>query len=266
MKALRYKGKGKLAIENIPKPRIKADEVLLKVKSVGICGTDLHIYHGGTDVKTGTIIGHEFSGVIEEIGKNVTNVKKSSRVVAEHVVTCRVCYYCLRGKPNLCVKAQVLGMHLPGALQEYMVVPARLVYPIPATISFEEAALIEPLTVALFAASSAGFLLEKTVAVIGQGPIGALLDQVLTAAGATVIGIDVLPSRLAFIKKKQWARALLNASDKQFLKKLRSIAPLDVSMPVSRLSVKKIPQSSRSILRGETEMSFYLESSNTRRP
>ncbi len=228
MKALWYAGKHKLVIGSISKPRIKPDEVLLKVKSVGICGTDLHIYHGGTDVKPGTIIGHEFSGEVVAVGQHVTTIRVGDRVVAEHVVTCGKCYYCQHGKPNLCVSAKVIGLHLPGALQEYMAVPANLVYQIPRSISFEEAALIEPLTIALFATSSAGFLLEKNVAVIGQGPIGVLLDQVLSAAGARVIGIDVLPSRLQFVKKKQWAHAVLNSTDKEFIKRFHALVPMDV--------------------------------------
>jgi threonine dehydrogenase-like Zn-dependent dehydrogenase len=195
---------------------------------VGICGTDLHIYHGGTDVKPGTIIGHEFSGEVAAVGRNVTNVKIGDRAVAEHVVTCKTCYYCVRGKPNLCVKAEILGIQRPGALAEYMAIPADLVYKVPRTISFEEGALIEPLTIALFAASQAGFLLEKTVAVVGQGPIGILLDLVLSTAGAHVIGIDVLPHRLSFVQKKGWAVVTLNTKAKDFSKSFKEHAPMGV--------------------------------------
>lgn len=228
MKAFIYRGKNRLVFENIPKPSIGPDEILLKVKSVGICGTDLHIYHGGTDVKQGTIIGHEFSGEVAVVGRNVENFKVGDRAVAEHVVTCKTCYYCVRGKPNLCVKAEILGIQRPGALAEFIAIPGDLVYKIPRTINFEEGALIEPLTIALFAASRAGFLLEKTVAVVGQGPIGILLDQVLATAGAHVIGIDVLPHRLAFVQKKGWAGATLDARSKDFTKAFRALSPMGV--------------------------------------
>ncbi|MBI3956996.1 MAG: alcohol dehydrogenase catalytic domain-containing protein [Candidatus Kerfeldbacteria bacterium] len=228
MRALVYEGKQKVVLKNVPKPIIKADEVLLQIKSVGICGTDLHIYNGGTDVRRGTIIGHEFSGTIDAIGKQVTTLKTGARVVAEHVLNCGKCYYCLRGQPNLCMKAEVYGLQRAGALAEFMAVPARLVYPIPRTLSFDDAALVEPLTIALFAASSAGFLLEKRVAVLGQGPIGLLLDQVLEAAGARVIGIDVIDNRLAFAKKKGWAHHTLNSSRKDFRKQYDTIAGMGV--------------------------------------
>lgn len=228
MKALVYAGKKKMVLKSIPKPTVKADEALLKIKSVGICGTDLHIFNGGTATKPGTVIGHEFSGIVAAVGRHVTNVKKGDRVVAEHVVSCGKCYYCLRGQPNLCVKASVLGIDRAGALAEFMVVPAKLVYRFPASLSFDEAALIEPLTIALFAVSAAGFLLEKRVAVIGQGPIGVLLDQVLEAAGARVIGIDVMDARLGFAKKKGWAHHVLNSSSKTFWKQYQAIAGMGV--------------------------------------
>lgn len=228
MKALFFEGPHKLAFKTIGTPKIGAHDVLLKIKSVGICGTDLHIFNGGTDVQPNIIIGHEFSGEVAAVGKLVANVKKGDRVVAEHFITCGACYFCLRGKPNLCVQSRVIGMHLPGALQEYMAIPAKLVYKFPQSLSFEEAALIEPLTIALFAASQAGFLLEKKVAVIGQGPVGILLDQVLSAAGAHVIGIDVIESRLAFARKKKWVGATLNPKSKNFVRDMEKLAPLGV--------------------------------------
>jgi len=228
MKAYVYAGRKKIQFKNIPKPSPAPDEVLLKVRSVGICGTDLHIYNGGTDVKSGSVLGHEFSGEIVALGKQVTNLKVGDRAVAEHVVTCQKCFYCLRGKPNLCLKASVIGLQQPGALAEYMVIPARLVYAFPKSISFDEAALIEPLTIALYAAAQAGFLLEKRVAVIGQGPIGLLLDQVLEAAGAHVIGIDVMPERLAFAQKQGWIAQGLNASAKNFPVEQKKLSAIGV--------------------------------------
>jgi 2-desacetyl-2-hydroxyethyl bacteriochlorophyllide A dehydrogenase len=228
MRAIMYQGKGKLELQEIPQPTIKPNEVLLKVKAVGICGTDLHIYNGGTDVPPGTVIGHEFSGEVVAVGADVTNVQVGDRAVAEHVVTCGECFYCKRGTPNLCNKRQVLGMDLPGALAEYMAIPANLVYTFPATIPYDVAALIEPLTIALFAQTRLGSLAEKKVAVIGQGPIGLFLDQVLRLAGAEVIGMDVLDNRLTFAKTNGWIAHALNTNDSAFTEQLAKIAPLGV--------------------------------------
>lgn len=228
MKAAVYRGKGQIEITDLPKPTIGPDEVLLRIKSVGICGTDLHIYNGGTDVKPGTTIGHEFAGDVVEVGDQVTNIKVGDRAVAEHVVTCHQCYYCLRGKPELCLKAEVLGMDRPGALAEYVAIPASLVYAFPKSVAYEEAALIEPLTIALYAAAQAGTVTEQRVAVVGQGPIGILLDQVLQDAGAHVIGIDTQVPRLDFVRQHGWVQETLNPMDKDFQTKLDAIAEMGV--------------------------------------
>lgn len=230
MKALVYRGKGKLVFENVPKPKIGPDEVLLQIRAVGICGTDLHIYNGGTDVKSGTIIGHEFSGVIAAVGAHVTGWKVGEHVVAEHNVSCKKCFFCLRGKYNLCVKRSVIGVQRSGALTEFLAIPADLVYRIPRLMPFDVAALIEPLTIGLYAASASGFLLQKKAAVIGQGPIGIVLDQVLKAAGAQVIGIDVMDHRLAFAKKLGWIDTALNSKSKTFGQQMAKIAPLGVDV------------------------------------
>jgi L-iditol 2-dehydrogenase len=211
MKALVYTAPKTLEYRDAPKPEIGIDEVLLKIKNIGICGTDLHIYNGGMNTPIPLIMGHEFSGIIEEVGSNVSDFKIGDRVVGEHVIPCKKCKYCLEGKPNLCSNAKVIGLDFPGALAEYVAIPKNLVYKIPDTIPFDEAALIEPLTIALYATKEAGNLLDKNVAIIGQGPIGLLLDQVVKTAGGNVIGIETQESRLNFAKGKGWIDTAINA-------------------------------------------------------
>ncbi|MEK7139228.1 MAG: alcohol dehydrogenase catalytic domain-containing protein [Patescibacteria group bacterium] len=220
MKALLLKGKNHIVYGDYPMPKIGPDEVLLRVHSVGICGTDLHIYHGGLKVKT-PIMGHEFSGVVAAVGSKVKDFEIGNRVVGEHVLTCGKCVYCLRGQPTLCLKSLTIGMDRPGALAEYLAIPAGLVYKIPGHLTFDEAAMIEPLTIALYAVHQAGPLLDKTAVVIGQGPIGLLLDQVLKAGGATVVGLDVQASRLAFAKKHRWLDETINPAKQSPLKAIK---------------------------------------------
>lgn len=220
MRAAQYLGPQKIKLVEIKKPQPAADEVLLQIKAVGICGTDLHIYNGGMDLPTPLVPGHEFAGSVSAVGKNVKRFKKGDRVTAEHVIPCGQCAYCRAGKPNLCLSAQVIGLHRPGALAEYLAVPANLVYKFPASLSFEEAALIEPLSIGLYALNLAGEeLLGKKVAVVGQGPIGILLDQLLKLSGAYVVGIDILPHRLKFVKSKHWVDEALDARQAALLKK-----------------------------------------------
>jgi 2-desacetyl-2-hydroxyethyl bacteriochlorophyllide A dehydrogenase len=212
MKALVYTGPETIEYADVPKPEITDHEVLMKIKSVGICGTDLHIYKGKMNLPTPLVMGHEFSGIVESVGRAVTNLKVGDRVVGEHVVPCRVCHYCLIGKPNLCPNAKVIGLHRAGALAEYLAIPADLVYAIPPSLGFDEAALIEPLTIALYAIRESGLLLDKNVAVIGQGPIGLLLDQAVKSAGGNVIGIETQAHRLAFAADKKWIDVAIDAS------------------------------------------------------
>lgn len=230
MKSIIYTGPQSLEYIDIPKPKIKTDEVLLKIKSVGICGTDLHIYNGGMDLPTPLTMGHEFSGVIAEVGREVKNFKVGDHVIAEHIVSCGKCYECLSGKSNLCASAKVIGLHLPGALSEYLAVPASLVYRIPKNMSFEEAAIIEPLSIAYYAVKKAGSVLGKKVAVIGQGPIGLLVDQILKQSGAEVIGIDIVDKRLKFAQNKKWIDHAINSKNQSVVKVLNEIVPSGVDI------------------------------------
>ncbi len=212
MKAAVFLGPKKIEIRNVPQPKIKANEVLMQSKSIGICGTDLHIYSGGYKVPKGSILGHEFSGVIVKVGSKVKKFKVGDRIVGEHVIPCGRCEFCKKGKPNLCSQVEIIGVGKPGALGEYVAIPEDLCYKIPKNISFEEAALIEPLSISVYALKQAGQLLDRDVAVVGQGPIGILLDQLLKVAGARVVGFDVLQHRLKFVKRKKWVDAVVNSS------------------------------------------------------
>lgn len=230
MKTVIYTGPHALKYTEAPKPKIKANEILLRVKSVGICGTDLHIYNGGMSLKPPVTMGHEFSGVVAAVGNQVKNFQIGDRVVGEHVINCGHCHYCQSGRPNLCGHAQVIGLQLPGALAEYLVLPADLVYKLPASLSFEEGALIEPVSIAYYAVEKAGFLLDKKVAVIGQGPIGLLVDQILQQSGAQVIGLDIADWRLRLAHKKGWANHIINNRRQDWSRALAKIAPDGVDL------------------------------------
>jgi len=225
MKTIIYDGPRNLKYTDVPVPKIKANEILLKIKSVGLCGTDLHIYNGGMNLPTPLTMGHEFSGIVAKIGSQVKNWRINDRAVGEHVVNCDKCYYCLSGKPNLCTNAKVIGLQLPGALAEYLAIPADLLYKLPDNLSFEEGAIIEPLSIAYYDVKKAGFVLGKRVVVIGQGPIGLLVDQILQQSGAIVIGIDIADWRLKLAKQKKWANYIINSKKQNLKEVLSKIVP-----------------------------------------
>jgi 2-desacetyl-2-hydroxyethyl bacteriochlorophyllide A dehydrogenase len=227
MQALHYLGPEQLVNVELPKPTIADDEVLLKIKSVGICGTDLHIFHGGMNVPTPLVMGHEFVGEVVEVGKDVSNTKVGDRAVAEHVVGCGKCAYCLGGQKNLCIKPTVIGLHRQGALAEYMAIPANLVYPMPSEMTYDQGVLIEPLSIAVYAIRKAAVTVGQSVAVVGQGPIGLFVDQVARAAGATVYGLDVQQPRLDFAQKQSYIEAGFNSKEPEVSNTFRQQTSLD---------------------------------------
>lgn len=218
MKALQYFGKEDLRFVDLEEPEIHEDEVLMRVKKVGICGTDLHIYSGGMHVPTPLVMGHEFVGDIIRIGSSVKKVKIGDRAVAEHVIGCKQCSYCQQGKRNLCIQPVVIGLHRQGALAEYVALPSELVYPLPADLSYDEGVLVEPLSIAVYAVKKAGLTVGDQVAVVGQGPIGLLVDFVAKASGATVFGFDRHDNRLTYAKEHEYIYQGYNIQQQDFIK------------------------------------------------
>lgn len=222
MKAIQFFGKNDLRFVDLPEPQIGEDEVLLKIKKVGICGTDIHIYNGGMNVPTPLVIGHEFVGDVAKVGAKVQHIKVGDRAVAEHVIGCGSCLYCLQGKKNLCMKPTVIGIHKPGALAEYLSVPANLVYALPAELSYDEGVLVEPLSIAVYAVRKAGINVGDTVAVVGQGPIGLFVDYVAKSGGAAVYGFDKHDNRLQYAKDHGFIDGGINIASENFKETFRT--------------------------------------------
>ncbi|MFT8888838.1 2,3-butanediol dehydrogenase [Ethanoligenens sp.] len=197
MKAARWYSPKDIRVEEVEEPNVKNDGVKVKVKWCGICGSDLHEYLAGpifipvgkphplTGDVAPVILGHEFSGEVVEIGKDVTNVKVGDRVVVEPMNVCGKCPACLEGKYNLCSS---LGFHGlaggGGGFSEYTTFTSRFVHKIPDSLSYEKAALIEPMSVALHSLRVGHFEVGQTAVVAGAGPIGLGTIECLKAAGA----------------------------------------------------------------------------------
>jgi 2-desacetyl-2-hydroxyethyl bacteriochlorophyllide A dehydrogenase len=227
MKALAYYGKEDLRLVELPRPTISENEILLQIKQVGICGTDLHIYHGGMTVPTPLVMGHEFVGDVVEVGAQVTHLQVGDRAVAEHVMGCGNCDYCSRGQKNLCIAPVVIGLHRSGALAEFMVLPAELVFKLPDGLSYEEGVLAEPLSIAVYAVQKAKLRVGQFVVVIGQGPIGLFLDVVAKERGVKVIGVDVLDARLDYAQQHGFVDYCINSKAEDVLKKIQEITGSD---------------------------------------
>lgn len=183
---------GSIVIEELPVPQIGADEVLVKVMAVGVCGSDLHYYEQGRIgrfvVEKPIILGHECAGIIADIGEKVTRVAKGDRVAVEPGVTCGRCEACKAGRYNLCPDVQFLATPpVDGAFVQYLAIREDMVYKIPGHLSFEEAALIEPFSVGIHAARRSRLQAGETLAIMGMGPVGLMAVAAAKSFGATTI-------------------------------------------------------------------------------
>jgi len=197
----------KIEIKEIKKPEIKnEDDVLIRIKSVGVCGSDVHYYKEGRIgefiVKEPIILGHESAGVVEKVGKGVKNLKEGDRVAIEPGVPCRKCDYCKKGKYNLCNDVRFFATPpVNGTFCEYIVHPSDFVYKLPDDISFDEATLIEPFSVGIHASDLINLKPGEKVIVSGLGPVGLLAVIACRINGAIVYGIDRIEKPLEFAKK-----------------------------------------------------------------
>jgi L-iditol 2-dehydrogenase len=203
VKALLLSAYKQLDIVEMPAPRPAADELLIRIKACGICGSDVHGYDGSTGRRIPPIVmGHEAAGVVEAVGSAVSNFHAGDRVTFDSTVYCGKCFYCRRGLINLCDSREVIGVSTPafrrmGAFAEYVTVPARIAYLLPENLSYSHAALIEAVSVAVHGVSLTPVALEDTVVVVGAGMIGLLALQATRQTGAgKVFVVDVDDSRL----------------------------------------------------------------------
>lgn len=189
MKGIIFEGKHKVSLrDDLAKPEIEQDEVLINVKKVGICGTDVGSYEKGGPYFPDKIIGHEFSGEIVEIGDTVKKLKIGSRVTVNPQMPCGECYYCIHHQENMCkLQNYALGTTEDGAMRNFVNVKAERVHVLPDNVSYENGAIVEPLSIALNAVQESEFKIGEYAAVLGAGPIGLFVIQILRAAGAKKI-------------------------------------------------------------------------------
>ncbi len=207
MKAAILESLDNLNVQEVPEPEIDDDAALMRVEAVSICGSDVRIlHHGNPRVKPPTIIGHENSGVIVKTGKNVTRVKEGDRVSIGADVPCGQCHWCRNGLGNNCDINYAIGYQIPGAFAQYMKLPRLVleegpVTPFSETLSFDEAALAEPLACAINGLELVNMSLGKSVVIIGLGPIGCMMIDLARVMGATqVIGVQRSKLRMEIAK------------------------------------------------------------------
>ncbi|MCD8009335.1 MAG: alcohol dehydrogenase catalytic domain-containing protein [Lachnospiraceae bacterium] len=188
-----------ITFRTVPIPEPGPDQVLVKIRKIGVCGSDIHVYHGTHPYTPYPVTqGHEVSGEIVKVGESVQDLRPGQRVTVEPQVVCGHCYPCRHGKYNLCEKLKVMGFQTTGMASEYFAADAFRVTPLPDDMTYAEGAMIEPLAVTVHAAKRFPALRGARAVVLGCGPIGILLIQSLKALGAEqVLATDISDTRLA---------------------------------------------------------------------
>lgn len=232
---------GRLETVDVPMPRPGPDEVLVRVEACGICGSDVHGYDGSSGRRIPPLImGHEAAGTVAAVGANVSGLRQGEHVTFDSTIYCGKCEYSRKGEMNLCENRQVLGVSIPeyrreGAFAEFVVVPERIIYRLPENVPFCEAAMIEPLAVAVHAVAVTEPPEKCSALIVGAGMIGLLVLQALREAGCTkVIVTDIDESRLQ-LAKDLGAAFVINGKTADTVAEVRKLtggAGVDVALEV----------------------------------
>lgn len=227
MRAALLKTQGQLVMVDADAPTIQnPNEIMIQTKSVGVCGSEVHAFHGTHPYrKAPTILGHEMAGDIVAVGGDVTGFEVGQRVIVDPQWTCGECEYCQAGDINLCLSKRVLGTPAwPGAFGEFIVVPEEAVFHLPDALSYVQGALVEPLTVGVHVAHQAHLKAGETVAILGAGSIGGLLSGVCDAMGAgTIITADIHQHCLDATRERLGATHDILLPDDNLVEKVKDI-------------------------------------------
>ena len=194
---------GEIIYKKVDKPVPGENEVLIKIKKIGICGSDIHVFHGVHPYTSYPIVqGHEVSGIIENIGSLVSGFTVGDKVILVPQVVCGECYPCRNNLYHICDSLKVMGFQTDGAAQEYVAIDKKMLLKIPENLSYEEGAMIEPVAVAVHAITRGDEVLNNKVVILGAGPIGNLVGQVAKGLGAySVMITDISDFRLKIAKE-----------------------------------------------------------------
>lgn len=251
MKAAVYRGPHNIKIENVPEPEVKGNRVLVKFAAGSICGTDMHFYRGDWKwMKKGRILGHDACGARED---------KGERVVMVPIVNCGHCYFCLRGLPTYCIRGKFYGLTRDGFFAESKAMLPRSLIPIPTNVSDEEAAIVEPVALALRVLNHLQPNLGEWVTVVGQGPIGLLMTQIALMRGCRVIAVDLEDYKLE-LSEKYGADAVINAKKEDVPKTVRKLTKMGSDFVIEAAGTVKTVEMTPFLVRKAGKVALVGES------
>ena len=225
MKAVILYGTRDIRVKEIEKPRIDSNDVLVRVKAAGICGSDVHVYKDASylEMPQDAILGHEVSGEVSVVGSNVSKIKVGDRIVVEPLLSCGRCGFCAIGQYHLCKELKHIGWQWKGGFAEYVKVPQEKVFKLPESISYEKAALIDGFAVAVHAIQRVKLTVNDIVIILGAGTIGFSILQLVKINGVRKIGLVDLNSKLLMIGKTLGADMIINPRENDLVDKVNEL-------------------------------------------
>ncbi len=239
MRAVVFPAPETVSVERVPDPAPRRDEVVVQVAVSGLCGTDLHIYRNEYMSHFPVIPGHEFGGVIAEVGQEVTNFRPGDRVAVDPNLYCGHCYFCRNEQSNHCLNWEGIGITRPGSFAEYVAAPARACYRLPDNLSDAQAAYVEPVACVVHSLKRIRIWPGDEVLIFGAGPMGLLLVQALRHMGASlVVVVEKQPDRLVLASHVGASATVLSGPDQA--EALRELAPYGFGVVVDATGVPAV--------------------------
>lgn len=220
MRALRLEGIGRLGVAEVQKPLPGPHDLLVRVEACGICGTDRHLLHGEFPSSPPVTLGHEFTGIVEAIGGDVSDIAIGARITGDPNIACGACPQCHAGRVNLCPKLQAIGIHRDGGFAEYVLVPRKQAFELPPSLDPVHGAFCEPLACCLHGVDLAGIRAGSSVAVLGGGVIGLLVVQLARLAGATTVVLSTRQAEKRRLAEEVGATATVDPSSADIIEQI----------------------------------------------
>ena len=230
MKAIRLDAIGSLAAHDIEKPMPRPGDLLVRVEACGVCGTDRHILRGEFPSNPPVTLGHEFSGIVEAIGEGVEGFRLGDRITGDPNISCGRCSHCQNGRVNLCQNLSAIGIHRDGGFADYVIVPQKQAFLLPAALDPLHGAFCEPLACCLHGIDTAGIRAGSSVVVLGGGVIGLLVVQLARLAGATTVILSTRQPSKRELAERLGATATVAPSDGDIVEAIAGASGLSLAV------------------------------------